>query len=405
MRISTIIASCTLVTISLLAPGCGTAEVAQAPRAPKETAMTNAKIFNAFDYSDLRATSYLPFVPAQAALIVWPKDTVISADGRQPIGLSTVDEKLLVRYSDYLELRERGNGALVWGREVHFGVDCQASSSGVLTRNYAGYYQTVTYESKVIDGVFLPFLGERTHLNWVLADSSETRYAYASASVPVHGPSGTPIEPTGVYARYLPPEERLLWFFQRPGQSRGARQTADGATVCLGTYNFIDIFPANADSTTKIVSLPVTALHGVAINHEDKIIAVDDFEDKMRMRCLDLSGNEIWAVFLKSSGDMTQPPVSAPGARIWIAVGNTIYHYVEANLIWEYAIPVAGRIFLTACADNSLMVVCGSLFTRLSEHGEAVVNRMFDGQFTCRPLVDDQGRIFLGGTKGITCLR
>ena len=80
MRISTIIASCTLLTISLFAPGCGSAEVARTPKAHKESIMTSVKIFNAFDYSDLRATSYLPFVPAQAALIVWPKDTVISAE-------------------------------------------------------------------------------------------------------------------------------------------------------------------------------------------------------------------------------------------------------------------------------------------------------------------------------------
>lgn len=367
--------------------------------------MANPTINNAYDFADLRATSYLPFVPAQAALVVWPRDTVVSAEGRQPIGLTAVDDKLLVRYSDYLELRERGNGNRLWGREVHFGVDCQALPEGVLTQNFAGFYQTITFQSEVIEHAYLPFLGERTHLNWVVADSSETRYAYASASVPVHGPSGTPIEAAGVYARYLPAEERLLWLFERPGASRGARISSDGATVCLGTFNYIDIFPANADSNTKFVSLPVTSLYAVAINHEDKVIAVDEFEDNLRLRCLDLAGQDIWSVMLKTRGELTQPPVSAPGARTWIAVGSTILHFVENNLIWEYAIPTEGRIFMTACGDNSLLVTCGSLFTRLSEHGEPIVNRIFNGNFTCRPLVDDQGRIFVGGTQGLMCLR
>ena len=274
--------------------------------------MTNAKIFNAYDYSDLRATSYLPFVPAQAALIVWPKDTVISADGRQPIGLSSVDERLLVRYSDYLELRERGNGALVWGREVHFGVDCQAMPNGVLTRNYAGFYQTVTYDSKV-DRWRVSAVSRRTHPFELGSWLTPTRLVTLTLRhpFPCTVPAVRRSNPPAVYARYLPEEERLLWFFERPGQSRGARLTADGATVCLGTYNFIDIFPANADSSTKIVSLPVTNLHGVAINHEDKIIAVDDFEDKMRLRCLDLSGKEIWSVFFKTHGEI----LTATGLR------------------------------------------------------------------------------------------
>lgn len=367
--------------------------------------MPTAKITNGFDYADLRATSYLPFVGGHTALIVWPKDSTISAGGRQPIALATVDDKLLVRYSDFLELRQRGNGALVWGREVHFGTDLQAAAAGVITRSFSGFYQTISYDSRVFEGYFLPFLGERTHLNWVLPDTNETRYAYCSAPVPVHGPTGTPIEAAAVYARYLPEEERLLWFFERTGAPRGARMTGDGSTVCLGTLNFIDIFPANADSTTKFASLPVENLHAVAFNHEDKILAIDEQEGKMRLRCLDLSGAEKWAVILKSIGEVPQPPVSAPGSRCWIVVGNTIYHFVENNLIWEYSVPAEGQVFMTACADNSLLIACGASFTILSEHGQPVVNRMYAGKFTCRPLVDDQGRIFLGGTQGLLCIR
>ncbi|MGB5105954.1 MAG: hypothetical protein WBP42_04480 [Candidatus Zixiibacteriota bacterium] len=367
--------------------------------------MPTPNIHNGYDYSDLRATSFLPFVAGQTGLIVWPKDSVVSAGGRQPIALATIDDKLLVRYSDFLELRQRGNGALIWGREVHFGTDLQAAQSGVITRSYSGFYQTISYDSRVFEGYFLPFLGERTHLNWVLPDTNETRYAYCSAPVPVHGPSGTPIEAAGVYARYLPEEERLLWFFERTGAPRGARMTGDGSTVCLGTLNFIDIFPANADSTTKFASLPVENLHAVAINHEDKILAIDEFEGQMRLRCLGRDGAEIWANILKSIGAVSQPPISAPGARCWITVGSTIYHYVENKLIWEYSVPAEDKLFVTACADNSLLIACGSLFTILSEQGLPVLNRVFAGKFTCRPLVDDQGRIFLGGSQGLLCIR
>lgn len=367
--------------------------------------MSNPAITNACDYSDLRASSYLPFVPAQAALIVWPQEGSVSAGGRSPIGLTSVDDKLLVRYSDYLELRKRGNGELIWGREVHSGVDCQARADGVLTRDFAGSYQLIGYDSQLIDGVSLPFLGERSHLSWVLTDSNEVRYAYLTAPIPVHGPSGTPKPAAGIYARYLAAEERLLWFFERPGAARGARMTADGQTVCLGTLNFIDIFPANADSNTKLTSLPVENLQALSLNHEGKLLAVDDFEDKLRLHCLALDGKELWSVFLKSKGEITQPPVSAPGARTWVAVGTTINQFVESNLIWEYTIPAAGKVFLTACADNTLLVACGSHFTRLSEHGEPMINRVMAGPLTCRPLVDDQGRVILGGTGGIVCLR
>lgn len=367
--------------------------------------MSAPTITNGYDYSDLRATSYLPFVGGQTGLIVWPKDSTISAAGRQPIAMATVDDKLLIRYSDFLELRQRGNGALVWGREVHFGTDLQAVAAGIITRNHSGFYQTISYDSRVFEGYFLPFLGERTHLYWVLPDSIETRYAYCSAPVPVHGPSGTPIEAAAVYARYLPEEERLLWFFERTGAPRGVRMTGDGATVCLGTLNFIDIFPANADSSTKFVSLPVENLHAVAFTHEDNLLAIDEFDSKMRLRCLDRNGAEKWAIFLKTIGTVTQPPLSAPGSRSWIAVGSTVYHFVENNLIWEYAVPAEGQLFMTVCADNSILIACGSLFTMLSEHGQPVLNRAFTGKFTCRPLVDDQGRIFLGGTQGVLCIR
>ncbi len=367
--------------------------------------MSSPVISNPYDYGDLRATSYLPVVPAQAALISWPKDSVVSAGGKLPIYLSCVDDKLLVRYSDYLELRQRGNGALVWGREVHFGVDCQALPGGVLSRDFAGLYQTITYESQIVEGFFLPFLGERTHLNWVIADSAETRYAYLTAPVPSHGPHDVPIEAAGVYARYIPAEERMLWFFERPGAPRGARMTSDRSTVCLGTLNFIDIFPADADSSTKLISLPVINLHALAINFEEKLLAVDEFEDKLRLRCIGLNGEQLWSVDLKSLGDIPQPPASAPGARAWLAVGTTVYHFVDGKLTWEYVVPAVGRIYMTVCADNSVLIVCGSHFTRLAENGQPLVNRVFAGNFTCRPLVDDQGRIFLGGSQGLLCLR
>jgi hypothetical protein len=405
MRIPIIIASCLLASTCMLMPSCGSAEVAPVPKAHKEVAMSSPAITNACDYADLRATSYLPYVPAQGALIVWPQEGTVSASGRSPIGLTNVDDKLLVRYSDYLELRKRGNGELVWGREVHSGVDCQARPDGVLTRDFAGSYQLITYDSQLIDGVALPFLGERSHLNWVLNDSDEIRYAYLTAPIPVHGPSGTAKQAAGIYARYLAAEERLLWFFERPGAARGARLSSDGKTVCLGTLNFIDIFPANADSNTSLISLPVVNLRALAINHEGKLLALDSFEEKLRLRCLGLDGKELWSIFLKTDGDITQPPASAPGARTWVAVGTTIYQFVENNLIWEYTIPAAGRVFMTACADNTLLIACGSHFTRLSEHGEPLVNRVLAGTLTCRPLVDDQGRIFLGGSGGVFCLR
>lgn len=385
---------------------CQSSETPAQTQKAEAVKMASPVIINGYDYADLRATSYLPYTPGQAAMVAWPKDSIISADGRQPIGLTIVDDKLLVRYSNYLEMRKKGNAEKLWGTEVHFGCDIQVTPDGVLSRDFAGFYQTIGFDSKVSEGLHIPFLNEKTHLQWVLRSGNEVRFAFASAPVPVHGTHGTPIDPTGNYGRLTPDSDMAVWFFQRPGSvSRGARTSADGSNVCLGTYNYLDIFPADAADDKQVTMLPVTSLHSLSVDHSDHILVVDDFEEKMRLRRLDFAGKEEWALELKSQGKMSQPVASAPGDRFWLAVGNKIYQYVGRNLIWEHTVLADGQVFMTACADNSLLVVCDSLFTRLSEHGQPIINRVFSGKFTCRPVVDETGRIYLGGTQGLICLQ
>lgn len=107
---------------------------------------------------------------------------------------------------------------------------------------------------------------------------------------------------------------------------------------------------------------------------------------------------------LPDTAQSGQPPVCTPDGAIYYCAGNEII-CIKGNAVqWRYEISnVRGNCFLTALKGNSLVAAVNNRLVHLSAEGKLLTEIVNPFVCTCRPAIDETGRIFIGGTDAIVC--
>jgi hypothetical protein len=373
---------------------------------PKEKTMRNVQMINPRPYADLRATSFLPFTGKISGTAVWSQVISPELGGRVPTHLAICGETLIVSYGDHIEARNRNEGIRVWGSDFSSGGSFDMTPNGISSVNAANFYSVLGFDGVFGEGLRMPYLVNNPSLDFVERDSRELRLVYHSTGSPATDRGMETIPAQMVYSRYREEDQRFIWTLQKVGRCQAVRISPDMKQIIMASPQNIFLFPFDANSEAQVRTLEMPELMTFSLDHEGSLLVVQKSGEGLRLACLDLSGQLKWDYAQDVPGRIPHPPASAPGGRVYLMIDSVLHYFVGGKLVWEFSFPLPETgIWFSVLADHTILAGVSHLLMQISEDGKALFNKPIDTPITCRPIMDEKGRVYIAGPGGIFCLK
>lgn len=368
--------------------------------------MSNIQMINLRPYADLQATSFLPFTGKISGTVVWSQSLLPELAGRIPRHLAICGEKLIISYGDHVEARNRNDGIRIWGTDFFSGGSFDMTSDGISAVNAANFYSVLGFDGVWKERIRMPYLVDNPSLDFIKRDSKELRIVYHSPGSPATEPGMKSIPAQMVYSRYHEKDQGFIWTFQKEGSCQAVRISPDLKQIFMASRQNIFSFPFDADSDAQVRTLETPGLMTFSLDHEGSLLVVQKSGEGLRLACLDLSGQLKWDYAQDVPGRIPHPPASAPGGRVYLMIDSVLHYFVGGKLVWEFSFPLPETgIWFSVLADHTILAGVSHLLMQISEDGKALFNKPIDTPITCRPIIDEKGRVYIAGPGGIFCLK
>ena len=396
--------TCLAVIIMICGLACARSEIADKVKSPGEKNMNEKTNINSRFYADLQSSSYLPLSGSLKGDILWHQMPDNTTSGRMPIHLALRDNILIIRYIDYLEARNSKDGSILWGRETSSNIAFDMTEEGIATLDHAGYYELLDYDGQVKWDIRLPFLVDEPFLEYADIDATELRYIYYSMGTADSEPDREPAPLSYGYSRYRRQPSGFIWSLQDHGALINACLNPNHDRVFLISTDRLYSFPADADSSIAVAKLEFENILAASLNHHGDLLLLLTDEETTRLKLLSPDGEQQWEFPVMNIGEVRQPPGSSPNGRVFLAFDESFICLADGELLWKYksGIP-ADESFFTVLADNTALIGFGSILVHLSDDGSEILRKILPGKVTCRPIIDGQGRLYIGLDNGVYC--
>lgn len=379
--------------------------------------MTDSQILNARMWGDQQNRSFLPVSGRMTGEVIWEHST---ADAGDPLSLCRVGGHLAVWYNGRIDLRESLSGELTWTTPVSMSSHFEASATGFASVDGAGYYRELDLEGRPGERITLPLMEGEGFLHLLHRVDRQLIYAYQLPSQEVSGPDEEWVAPAFAFASVTAGTEKLAWVFERKGTMLAALVNPGGDGGCLAVQNRLYLLefppdgkrPDNEDLEPPAKEITTGELISVSYNHEGDLLVVDKTSgedgqpDETRLSCLSVRGSKKWLISLADPPPPVQPPASSPDGDVWLAVGNELWRVRNGELVWSVELPAEpGKILFSLLADESVLAAAGTVLLQISPAGEQMGLAALDDPVSCRPIMDEQGRVYVAGPGGIRCLK
>ncbi len=401
--------ACILLAVATLAGlACISDEASGERRMVAEDKPTAASQINGQSYADLQGTSCLPLVARIEGEIVWPLEISPQVMPQHPAHLAIHDDLLIVRYIDMLEVRDRTSGKRLWSKRIYSGVAFSLEPDGITTISHDGDYERLGFDGKVSERIGVPFLlGDPIpYFDLVRIDTDELTCIYHTYGEPALDHDEESIPPFFLFDRMSRHSEKGIWTLEIRGEMLGFRVSSDDSRVYMATDEYFNFLPMNAKSNEDVKSMEMPGLVTFSLNHADDLLVVQDTDEGRLLRQVGSDGQEQWQLELPKADTIWHPPASSPDGGVYLALGSKLLHIRNGKITWEYPFPSGGRnIYITVLSDGSVLAAAGIALVHISSAGEEIITKFLEHELTCRPIVDNDGRVYVGTKGGVLCLK
>lgn len=369
----------------------------------QETIMPTTSILNSARFGDPQARSYLPLTGDLGREIRWTHDSG-DADGQPALHLMRQDDQLIALYPERLVAHAADRGQERWGREVSPSFEFHLVKDGMATMDENGRYTVYDFAGKKAAATTLPLLAEVAHLFASESLQGELRYAFAEESVPESDPADPDSPEALVYHRFDPSEIDFFWRFKREDVLIQVLRHANPGRISLIGGRAIYSFATDCADDADVTTLTCEAIEAAALDLDDHWIVALREDGERRLRRIRPDGATDWEVPLPG-GAIVQPPAIAPGGHAYIVVGGELVHVADGAIDWRYTIPFTGeyRPLITVLGDRRILLTAGTNLIQLRPDGQEQVRVETGSALTCRPVMDADGRVYVGSEAWLRC--
>ncbi|MEA3297545.1 MAG: hypothetical protein U9R56_06740 [candidate division Zixibacteria bacterium] len=368
--------------------------------------MSESVIINPNRFADMQSSSFLPVSGRISGNEVWFAKTIDTDRMRIPLSIGIHGDDLVVSYGTLLAVLNRKDGSTVWKREITGNHVASMDEDGILNLDHAGYYVPLGYDGQLKKERPLVSITQETYLQFIRATDDEIMYGYQKYPGPVSEPGEKMDEPYYEFVRFAPDDFSVIWQHQVEGEALATLISKDYERIYLATSKQLYIFPSNISTLAGTVkTTDFTKIEKISVDHDGNVLLVELIEECMEIKQVSPEGETQWKLALEGSRISKQPPVSSPDGYIYFTQDNSLYQIREGDIVWVYKLPQSpDENMITVLADNSVLAAVGNSLVHVSATGEEILTKILVSPIGTRPVMDEKGRVYIGGEDGIRCL-
>ncbi|HUV31420.1 MAG TPA: hypothetical protein VMY05_10075 [Acidobacteriota bacterium] len=399
-------AMCLVLAVTASAGCTGNASRAQTAQGAEETTVAEVLTINTNRFADLQNSSFLPVSGRITGNEVWFSPSMDTGRMRIPACLGLHGDVLVAGYGTLLVGVRRQDGPALWAHTITGNHAFMMNERGIVTLNHAGFFVLRDFEGETVEKKYLAMVTRETFLHFFAEVGEETVFCFQTYPKPVNKP-GMQVElPRTAFIRYIPDHRDIRWYFERRETCLDALISRDLARVYIAVYDKLYSFPTDAASEDSVVTVEFTRIASLSVDHSGKALVVDMTEEGTELKQVAADGQIEWTVPLGTLPVSPQPPASSPDGYVYIVSGNVLHQIKDGAILWSRPLPAGpDEILYSVLADNSVLAAAGQALVHVSDRGEEIMAKMMLSPIGTRPLMDEQGRVYLGGADGIRCLQ
>lgn len=366
----------------------------------------SSAMMNTTRFGDWQNRSHLPVQGRLGDEIVWSRASLDERHQRTPLHLGLRDGQVLVQYPTILAALDRA-GVPQWQVPASTHFEFHMDDRGIGTLNANGRYTLRQFDGREGMSLLLPLMSEIVRLVYSHQKGDELRYVFSSEPTPVNAPGMESSDPAMVYHRLAYDSGDLRWMYHAEDSLLTVLRDEAGEWIYLVGGHGIHVLPSDATDPSGVRVIEATEVEIASLDANDRLLAVLRDDDGRFLRCLDAGGDTVWQVDLGEDPLGAQPPAGVDGDRVLLLAGGELRSLVAGVQEWAYAIPPTGDEVarFTVLADGGVLLAAGSNLIQLHADGTEMVRVPVDSPLTCRPVMDDQGRVYVGARAWIRCYR
>lgn len=374
---------------------------------PTEAKVPDSIILNSRRFADAQNSSYLPVAGRFNGDIIWEQKSILD-EPMQPVHLAINGPLLIIRYPSYINVRNRETGQSVWVRQLRDNFTFDLKPEGLVTLGKSGYYELLGLNQEVIKRMSLPFLSNDTFLYFSHQKGNEMYYVYQSIPIPITYPDDKFEGPSFSFSRYNVEEQSFIWRLRRPEEIVDTLFTKDQGRFCICTANHVYLFSTTTDSDKGVKTIPFEHILSCSFDHQGNLLILGRQEKEKEISLIKFDNDYrlIWQLPIGRTVITKQPTATLPDGTAYMVAGSRLYCIKDGNITWTYQLPAKpGEAMFTLLKDGSVLLSAGVYLVHISNSGEEIKKIIVDDPITCRPIMDEEGRIYIVGVKGIRSLK
>jgi len=370
----------------------------------KERKVEQPILINARRYSDELNSSCLQVSGRLKGERVWRQKTGLD-EPVPPTQFAIKDAFLIAVYPSRIIVMSRDSGQLSWSRGTLRNFFFDLKPEGMVDVDHAGYYGILGLDKKIVNKMSLPFVDTNTVLAFSRKLGDEMVYAYKTLPEPGE-PGGSHLGPSFTFKRVNIKKDKFLWQFIREEDLLDVLFSEKDRRMCICTHRDAYLFLIDTISDAGVRSIHLEEIVSCALDHHGNLLLVgrQEKEKHLSLKQYTMQGVAGWNLAMEKLEFLRQPPASSPDGKIYILTGRMLRCIDKGHVSWSFELPSTLSL-ITVLKDGSILASSGSTLIQISHDGKEMLRVSIDENITTRPVMDENGHVYIGGVKGIYCFK
>jgi hypothetical protein len=382
---------------------------------PKEHSMnSNSVVLNSRTNGDLRNSSRLQYQPSFAGEELWREPVSKGSDPANAEHIALYGDRLIIFFSDgRVEQHDRRSGKCMW---VHLGnkrLRPYVTDQGIEQVSSAGLLSVLTFDKTATPEIWLPFTGDNGFVVYTSISDKDVIECFQKPPQNASGPESEPQGPIYNYVWCHRDKKSLVMRHFGHGVLREVLLDEKKDRLCMVTDQDLVLLPRKTASEAEISVRSFAQILTASLDPDGNVIAVLRQKDKEGeknpghgLARLDEKGIPLWFWPIDFPNRIPQPPAALGGESVYLIVGDELLRIEQGTVAWRYELVGEwNNLRMTVLPDESVLVAAGYALLLIDKNGKLVKEIAVRDKITCRPIVDESGKIYVAGPAGVGCIK
>jgi outer membrane protein assembly factor BamB len=361
-------------------------------------------------YADYQHTSYQSQTSAVSGTRVWLELIPDAVKGQSPLLIILTEAGLTVQLESRL-IRLGYDGKQVWEAACDPALTALAHGNNLYFRGIDGDLHGLDERGKELYEEFpIPNCFDLGGVAAVMPLEGDD-FLIQTFNRPEEVEEGYPPEKDDYNLMVTGPESGVDWKWLNDfeGKAIPGVATADKTRFALlNDQGQVMVFNVETGERLEMFTVEGSAFIQASLGREDNlVVALGTVEGERKLCSFTLSGELNWEYILPAGTRWShQPPAIDSGNRVYYIANDILLVIDEGELQWQQQVVPALYRYLTILGDNSVLIVGGIKIDHYDHEGkELLALELEEGEIiTAPPVVDNNGRLYIGTVSGIHCL-